>query len=67
MAITSALSHLGRRPCRERLDLLHGDPGAGACPTVIGEQSCRPGDGLDYGNHDRLLREARELGAPVPG
>jgi hypothetical protein len=33
--------------------------------TVIGERSSRPGDGLDYGNHDRLLREARELGVPV--
>lgn len=35
--------------------------------TLIGERSFRAGDGLDPGNHDRLLREARELGVPVPG
>ena len=27
--------------------------------TIIGMRSCRPGDGLHYGNHDRLIREAK--------
>jgi hypothetical protein len=31
--------------------------------TVIGMRSCREGDGLHYANHDRLIREARELGS----
>lgn len=26
--------------------------------TTIGMRSCRPGDGLHYANHDRLLRIA---------
>lgn len=30
--------------------------------SVIGARSCRPGDGLDLGNHDRLTREAKEAG-----
>lgn len=29
--------------------------------TAIGMRSCRPGDGLNYANHDRLVDEARIL------
>ena len=32
--------------------------------TIIGERSCRPGDGLNYGWHDRLIAAAAALGTP---
>lgn len=32
--------------------------------TTIGQRSCRPGDGLNYANHDRLVAEGRALLAP---
>lgn len=31
--------------------------------TTIGQRSCRDGDHLNYGNHDRLIREAAALAA----
>lgn len=30
--------------------------------TTIGMRSCSPGDGLNYGNHDRLLASKPTLG-----
>ena len=30
--------------------------------SVIGQRSCRPGDGLHIANHDRLIEEAHHEG-----
>lgn len=34
--------------------------------TVIGERSCRAGDHLNYGNHDRLIGARTALARAIP-